>query len=153
LAVVNLRNQMREIRRSISDELRSIGETYKSDLAIAKGRESSVQSSLNETVGQSNDTSQAQIVLRDLESNAQSSRALADNFLQLYMVSVQQQSFPMTEARLITAASPPLKKSHPKTLLVLLGAMFGGAIVGFGIGCCAISSIAFSGLVAISNPP
>ena len=57
---------MREIRRSISDELRRIGETYKSDLAIAKARESSVQSSLKETIEQSNDTSQAQIVMRDL---------------------------------------------------------------------------------------
>ena len=36
LAVVNLRNQMREIRRSILDELRRTAEAYKSDLAIAK---------------------------------------------------------------------------------------------------------------------
>jgi succinoglycan biosynthesis transport protein ExoP len=134
LAVVNLRNQMREIRRSISDELRRIGETYKSDLAIAKARENSLQSTLNATIESSNDTSQAQIILRDLESNAQSSRALADNFLQLYMMSVQQQSFPMTDARLITEATPPLGKSDPKNFLVLLGAMLGGTIIGFCVG-------------------
>lgn len=134
LAVVNLRNQMREIRKSIGDELRRIGETYKSDLEIAKAREASVQSSLQSTIDQSNDTSQAQIVLRDLESNAQSSRALADNFLQLYMLSVQQQSFPMTDARLITDASPPLTNSDPKTLLIIFAAIVGGGGLGFGIG-------------------
>lgn len=134
LAVVNLRNQMREIRKSIGDELRRIGETYKSDLEIAKAREASVQASLQSTIDQSNDTSQAQIVLRDLESNAQSSRALADNFLQLYMLSVQQQSFPMTDARLITDASPPLTNSDPKTLLILFAAIVGGGGLGFGIG-------------------
>jgi succinoglycan biosynthesis transport protein ExoP len=133
LAVVNLRNQMREIRKSIGDELRRIGETYKSDLEIAKAREASVQSSLQSTIDQSNDTSQAQIVLRDLESNAQSSRALADNFLQLYMLSVQQQSFPMTDARLITDASPPLTNSDPKTLLVLFVAVVGGGVFGFAL--------------------
>jgi polysaccharide biosynthesis transport protein len=129
LAVVNLRNQMREIRRSITDELRRTAEGYKSDYEIAKAREEAGQKSLNDTIALSNDTSQAQIVLKDLESNAQSARALADNFLQLYMVSVQQQSFPITEARVITQASVPLSKSSPKTLLSLLAAIAGGSIL------------------------
>ena len=120
---------MREIRRSITDELRRTAEGYKSDFEIAKAREEASQKSLNDTIAISNDTSQAQIVLKDLESNAQSARALADNFLQLYMVSVQQQSFPITEARVITQASVPLGKSSPKTLLVLLAALVGGTIL------------------------
>lgn len=131
LAVVNLRNQMREIQRSITDELRRIGETYKSDLEIAKSREELAQKNLNDAIAQSNDTSQAQIVLRDLESNAQSSRALADNFLQLYMLSVQQQSFPITEARVITEAAMPLKPSSPKTMILIALAIVGGAGLGF----------------------
>jgi succinoglycan biosynthesis transport protein ExoP len=130
LAVVNLRNQMREIRRSITDELRRTAEVYKSDLEIAKAREESSQKSLNDTIAVSNDTSQAQIVLRDLESNAQSARALSDNFLQLYMVSVQQQSFPITESRVITqAATTPPNKTSPRTTLILLAAMVGGSIL------------------------
>ena len=130
LAVVNLRNQMREIRRSIIDELRRTAEAYKSDLEIAKAREESSQKSLNDTIAVSNDTSQAQIVLRELESNSQSARALSDNFLQLYMVSVQQQSFPITEARVITQASElSAPKTAPKTLLVLLAGIVGGCIL------------------------
>lgn len=130
LAVVNLRNQMREIRRSITDELRRTAEVYKSDLEIAKTREDSGQKSLNDTIAVSNNTSQAQIVLRDLESNAQSARALSDNFLQLYMVSVQQQSFPITESRVITqAAMTPPNKTSPRTTLILLAAMVGGSIL------------------------
>ncbi|MBH5369013.1 polysaccharide biosynthesis tyrosine autokinase [Bradyrhizobium glycinis] len=130
LAVVNLRNQMREIRRSILDELRRTAEAYKSDLAIANAREQASQKSLNDTIAVSNDTSQAQIVLRDLESNAQSARALSDNFLQLYMVSVQQQSFPITEARAITQASAlSTPKTSPKTALVLLAGLVGGSIL------------------------
>jgi len=128
LAVVNLRNQMREIRRSITDELRRIAESYKSELEIARAREASGEKSLSATIALSNDSGQAQIVLRDLESNAQSTRALADNFLQLYMVSVQQQSFPITEARVITPAAVIFNPSSPKTLLILLGAIIGGSI-------------------------
>jgi succinoglycan biosynthesis transport protein ExoP len=134
LAVVNLRNQMREIRRSITDELRRTAEGYKSDFEIAKAREEAVQKSLNDTIALSNDTSQAQIVLKDLDSNAQSARALADNFLQLYMVSVQQQSFPITEARVITQASVPFGNSSPKTMLILLMAIVGGTFLGAAAG-------------------
>lgn len=132
LAVVNLRNQMQEIRNSIDDELRRIAETYKSDYAIAKSREDAVQKGLNNIVSESNETNQAQITLRDLEATSQSYRALADNFLQQYMVSVQQQSFPITESRLITSATPPLTKSHPRTLLVLAVAVAGGILLAFG---------------------
>jgi polysaccharide biosynthesis transport protein len=125
---------MAEIRKSIDDELRRIAETYKSDYEIAKSREDAVQKGLNDIISQSNDTNQAQITLRELDSTAQSYRAMADNFLQQYMMSVQQQSFPITESRLITQATPPSKKSHPRTLLVLAIATAGGMILAFGIG-------------------
>ncbi|WP_238313905.1 GNVR domain-containing protein [Methylobacterium crusticola] len=43
---------------------------------------------------------------------------------------LQQQAMPVTEARIVTAASPPLSKSSPKTTLVLLLAAVGGAVAG-----------------------
>jgi succinoglycan biosynthesis transport protein ExoP len=133
LAVVNLRNQMRELQNSIRNELQRIGETYKSDLQISKQHEDSVQKQLDQAVSQSQVTNGAQVALRELESNAQSYRALYDNFLQRYMESVQQQSFPITEARVISAATRPLSKSSPKTMLILTLA----TMVGFGFGIVA----------------
>ena len=133
LAVVNLRNQMLEIRRSIADELKRIAETYRSDLDIARSHEEAVKQDLAGLVAQSNQTSQAQVTLHELDANSQSYRALTDNFLQLYMVSVQQQSFPVTESRLITEASPPLDPSSPKLLLVAAIAVFGGCALAFAV--------------------
>jgi succinoglycan biosynthesis transport protein ExoP len=134
LAVVSLRTQMREIRKVIVDELRRIAQTYRSDYEIAKAREESLTKSLAEIVSVSQTTNQAQIALRELESSAQSYRALHDNFLQRYMESVQQQSFPISEARVITTASPPTSPSTPRTKLVLMLGAAGGIIVGFGLG-------------------
>jgi polysaccharide biosynthesis transport protein len=134
LAVVNLRNQMGEIRKSIDDELKRIAETYKSDYDIAKSREEAVRKGLDDIVSESNKTNKAEIVMRELDSTAQGYRAVADNFLQQYMMSAQQQSFPITDARLITLATKPLQSSHPKVLLVLAIAVFGGAFLGIGIG-------------------
>lgn len=129
-AATNLRNQMREIRLNISSELRRIAETYKSDYEIARAREQSMADSYSALVGQTTLTSQAQIKLRDLESKAQSLRNLYDNFLQRFMEATQQQTFPITEARIITPASEPLRKSAPKSLLILAASLLGGLMIG-----------------------
>ena len=134
LAAVNLRNQMDEIRKSILNELQRIAESYKSDYQIAKQREEGIQKELSQAISVSQETDQAQVTLHELESNSQTYRSLYDNFLQHYMESVQQQSFPISEARVISPASPPLQKSHPKSLIVLAISGLGAMILGIGIG-------------------
>ncbi|MCK1663451.1 polysaccharide biosynthesis tyrosine autokinase [Bradyrhizobium sp. 151] len=132
LAAVNLRRQMAEIKKNILDELKRIQESYKSDYDIAVTREESIKGSLANVVSESQLTNQAQVQLRELDSNAQSYQAMYDNFLQRYMESVQQQSFPITEARVISAATTPLKKSYPKSLIVLAASLLGGLMLAFG---------------------
>lgn len=134
LAVVNVHNQMIEIQNSIRNELQRIAETYKSDFEIAKQREDSIQNQLNQAVSQSQVANQAQVVLRQLQTNAESYQALYDNFLQRYMESVQQESFPITDARVISAATRPLFKSHPKTSIVLALATVVGLALGISAG-------------------
>ena len=133
LAVVNLRNRMQEIRRSIVDELRQIAEAYKSDYDIAKARENSLEKNMATIVAGSQTTNKAQIELRQLESVAQTYRALYDNFQQRYMDSVQQQALPTTDARVITRASQSAKTS-PKSFLIMAGATVAGLVLGLGLG-------------------
>jgi succinoglycan biosynthesis transport protein ExoP len=70
--------------------------------------------------------------LNELQSTADSYKSIYDTFLNLsrYVQSVRQQSFPLTEARIITKAVPPLSKSKPKTALTLLASLALGLIVG-----------------------
>ena len=84
LATVNLRNQMQEIRNAIFDELKRLGETYKSDYEIAKQREVGVQKELAQSISQSQATDSASVSLRELQSTAQTYKSLYDNFLQRY---------------------------------------------------------------------
>jgi succinoglycan biosynthesis transport protein ExoP len=133
LVVVNLRNQMSEYRKSIFDELKRIEETFKSDYQIALAREQSIQKSLAETVAQSQNTNQAQISLKDLDSKAQTYRAIHDSFVQKYMESLQQESFPYTEARVLSHATPPRIKSQPNSILVMTLASASGLMLAFGV--------------------
>jgi succinoglycan biosynthesis transport protein ExoP len=134
LAVVGLRNQMDEVRSAIVDELRRLAETYKSDYEISKQNNDAVQKEYDQAVAQAEQNNQAHVVLSDLESKSKTYRALYENFLQRYMDSVQQQSFPITEARLISPAVRPLRKSSPKTLLTLAISACAGIILGLVIG-------------------
>jgi len=134
LAVVNLRNQIHEIRDSMFQELRRYAETYKSDHEIAKQRQESLEADLAQAISQSQETNKAQVTLSALESSARSFRTLHDSFLQRYTESVQQQSFPITEARVISRATRPAEKSRPKTMFVLALACIGGIGVGAGVG-------------------
>ena len=134
LAVVNVRNQMREMQNSIRSELQRIAETYKSDYQISKQREEGAQKELSQAILVSQVTDQAQIALHELESNSQTYRALYDNFLQRYMELVQQQSFPITEARVISPATRPVQKTSPNPRKVLAISGLAALLLGFGIG-------------------
>jgi succinoglycan biosynthesis transport protein ExoP len=133
LASVNLRNQMREIRNSIRDELKRVAATYRNEYELAKEYEEGLQHELDLAMSETKTANQARVTLHELESSAQSYRSLYDNFLQRYMESVQQQSFPITEARLITKATPSAQKDYRKTFLGLAVVPVGGLLLGFAL--------------------
>jgi polysaccharide biosynthesis transport protein len=134
LSVIAMRTQMHQLQNAIKDEMSKIEQSYKSEYEIALTGEQSIRNSLGNAVSQTQITNQAQVQLRELQSAADTSKTLHDDFLQRYMEAVQQQSFPLTEARLVGTADPPLSKSYPKSSLVLLFALAGGAMLSFGIG-------------------
>ncbi|MBJ7401807.1 MAG: AAA family ATPase [Bradyrhizobium sp.] len=132
-AAVNLANKMQELRKNIADELNRIGDAYRSDYEIAKSREASLDANLKELVAQAGHTGQAEVKLRDLESAADTYRNLYNSFLEKLQSATQNQSFPLSESRLISTATPPDRKSSPRTLLALVGGLVGGLCLGFGV--------------------
>ena len=68
------------------------------------------------------------------------------------MEAIQQQSFPITEARVISAAAPPQHKSGPLTFVVLGIAGAIGLVLSFGAALCARPLTGYSGRRARSKP-
>jgi polysaccharide biosynthesis transport protein len=129
-AARNLRAEMAALQRAIWDEISRIAESYKSELQIAKSQEESIDRRMMEVFQKSASTRQSQVRLRELETAANSYRGIYETFLSRFTQSVQQQSFPSTEARIVTVASPPGGPSSPKVGLTLALA----AICGLGLG-------------------
>jgi succinoglycan biosynthesis transport protein ExoP len=133
LAAVNLRNQMEELRRNIAAELGRIAASYQSDFEIAKTRQESLEQAVASLVSEGQVTNRDRLGLTELESSAKIYHAMYDNFFQRYMEAIQQQSFPITDARVISSAAPPSQKSKPAGSLILTIAATMGIIMSLGI--------------------
>jgi polysaccharide biosynthesis transport protein len=119
LAVINLKTQMDELRRSMADELARIAQSYKSNYEISKSREESLEKSLSQQISGAQLSNRELVGLDELQSKAKAYHAIHDSFLQRYMEVTQQQSLPITEARVITAATAPGGPSSPHTSRIL----------------------------------
>src|SRR5450631_1739479 len=129
-AARNLRAEMAALQRAIWDEISRIAESYKSELQIARSQEESIDKRMMEVFQKSGATRQSQVRLRELETAANTYRGIYETFLSRFTQSVQQQSFPSTEARVVKVASPPRGPSSPKVTLTIALA----AICGLGLG-------------------
>jgi polysaccharide biosynthesis transport protein len=129
-AARNLRAEMAALQRAIWDELSRIGESYKSELQIARSQEEAIDKRMGEVFQQSASTRQSQVRLRELETAANTYRGIYETFLSRFTQSVQQQSFPSTEARIVTTATAPRTPSSPKVGLTIALA----TLCGLGLG-------------------
>jgi uncharacterized protein involved in exopolysaccharide biosynthesis len=71
--------------------------------------------------------------LEELESQSDTYRKIYESYLQAYADSVQRQSYPVTNARVITLATPPERKNSPRGLPLLAGALVIGGMIGVGL--------------------
>jgi len=101
---------------------------------VAKQRQEEIEKQLALAVSQSRTTNSAEPAMRELETSAKGYRSLYETFLQRYMGSVQQESFPISEARVISPAAPPVSKSKPKTGMIVALGIFGGIALGIALG-------------------
>ena len=73
-----------------------------------------------------------QPTLEELEVTADTYRQLYESFLRAFTDNLSQQSYPVADARVITAATRPLAPSHPRKKLVLVFGMVAGLVLGVG---------------------
>ena len=132
-AVVGLREQMHQIRIAMTQELKQLAETYRSNYQIAKQHEDEIRDQLAKAAEQSQSTNADRAKLRELESASQSYRHLYDSFFRQYTESIEQQTLPISQARVVAPAQAPLHRSHPKARLILPISLFGGIVLGIGI--------------------
>ncbi len=129
--VVSLRKDMAALQASIRSEVQRIDQSAASDLAIDRADEAAMEAQLDSLVGTWRSTNAARASLRSLQSAADSYRSLYTAMLQRAAQAVQDESFPLADARVVTQARPPLTKSSPRSKLILAAAIVLGLAAGF----------------------
>jgi succinoglycan biosynthesis transport protein ExoP len=130
-AVIRARASMKEIDNAIADEFQRIAQGYRSDAMVAKAREDSLTREMESLATRSAEAQKARVEMTQLDSVAQNFQTIRDNFLSRYADLSQEQSFPITEARVLNRASVPQKAYSPRASLSLAGGLGIGLMLGF----------------------
>ena len=129
-AVKKLSVKQAESRRVIFSEMKRIAQSYKNEYEVALANENSLKKNMGKLVDAQRADENQSFELAALEKEAEAYANLYDEYLARFETMQQQHSFPVADSRVITKAVPPLKKSHPKSIL-LTGL---GLILGTGLG-------------------
>lgn len=129
-ASASLKSQISEIERSMRAEMGRMAEAARSDLEIANHRLRAIERYVAQLVERATHLSTAQARLQELEGSAQRQRSNYENLLQRYSENAQRELAPGNIGHVITPATEPLYRSHPRKSVVLGLATFAGLALG-----------------------
>ncbi|MFZ5790036.1 MAG: GumC family protein [Pseudomonadota bacterium] len=125
--MISARAQLHDLEARIRTEIARIAKDYRNQVAVARAREASISAALDKTKTQIGELNQADVHLRSLQQEADTSRNLLAAFLARYKQTGSEENFRQPDAALISHASEPDKPSFPKkrVLVTLSIAAFG----------------------------
>ncbi|MCX8279970.1 exopolysaccharide transport family protein [Phyllobacterium sp. 0TCS1.6C] len=129
-AVQAAEKEIASLQGEVRAEIVRIGQVYKSNLEAAERREQYVNEQLQATIHSGLSKGMARVQLAELESRANTYRQMYQSVMQQLISALQQESFPVGDSRLVSAAAVPLGKAWPKGSLVLALAVVLGTLGG-----------------------
>lgn len=131
--VVNAEAQRRDIESQIGSEITRIIGSLQNNVSVAETRVASLEQSLREIRGETGESGQAMVQLRELEREAAANRAVYESFLNRFKETSQQQDLQVPDSRIISPATSPLSPSHPRKALSLALALVLSGMLGVGL--------------------
>jgi succinoglycan biosynthesis transport protein ExoP len=131
-ATAKLRQRMQEVKANLVQDFQRLSQSLLSDKKILEKRVEDLEAALKASAGSLHDNENIQIRLRELESAAQSYRALYDGLIRRHSeVQIQEEQPMTTGARILSPASEPLSSTKKKSLLIAV--MLAVATTGLGV--------------------
>jgi exopolysaccharide transport family protein len=131
--MLDLQAQKRDLDAKINEEVQHVVGTAENDVAVARARQESLQDSLNRLESQSNVEGVARVKLRELQSNAASSQALYQSFVERAKATQQQEGAQIPDSRILSSSAIPLRPSFPNVPLYLAVAAAAALLTGFAV--------------------
>jgi capsular exopolysaccharide synthesis family protein len=132
-ALVRLDRQIEEVRSRMRADAELIVEAARLDWQAARDRVDELEQDVRALETKALEQSQAEVRVRQLEREAEASRALYENFLERLKETSEQEDLQSADARILSAAEPPLSpQAQSKKRTLALSLMLGG-ITGVGL--------------------
>ena len=127
---VKLRRQADGLGAAIRAEEARIADSYANEYQVAKAREAELAAS----AARAFEGTEASSKLRELESSAEALRTLYESTLQKFKAinTIQTETMPVQNARIITRAVPASSRNSKKALAVMAGTVMFGLFLGVG---------------------
>lgn len=128
--IINATAELRDLRGKIADEVRKIAASTANQVAVARAREQALAGSLAGLRGSVGASGQAEVRLRELQREADSTKTLYETFLSRYKETREQVDVQTADARIISQADVPVSASFPRKPLTVGLATLVGLLAG-----------------------
>lgn len=128
--IINVQAEIRDLRQKIEEEVSRISTSMANEVDVIRARESSLAANVARLQNDQGTSAQAEVKLRELERDAESSKQLYETFLNRFKETREQSGGERPDARIISMADIPSSASFPKKTLILALALFGSVILG-----------------------
>jgi uncharacterized protein involved in exopolysaccharide biosynthesis len=120
--LASMQQSLSDVRGLIAKETQRLRQAAQADYARALDDENGLREKLDGMKTKSLDDSKADVRWRELQRQAEVARSIYQAFLVRARETLEAANVDTTNARVITHALPPVEKSWPPTLLLVLGA-------------------------------
>lgn len=132
-AIARIDRLLEEARRAMREEAEQVVEAARMRWVALQQEEKDIEADVRSLETLALEQSQDEVTVRQLEREAEASRALYENFLSRLQETSEQQRLEEPNARILTQAEPPLAPLTQKKNRTLLVALAAGAVLGVAV--------------------
>ncbi|MGB3045108.1 MAG: exopolysaccharide transport family protein [Xanthobacteraceae bacterium] len=129
-ALQQARAQVRDVQTAIKNEVKRIAQAVRNVATSERINVQSLQARFASLKALTQTNEKAMVQLRELELKANSDRTVYETYLAKAKAATEEQAINNTNIRLISRAILPDRKSWPRTVPLIGGALFGGIFLG-----------------------
>lgn len=129
-ALQQARAQVRDVQTAIKNEVKRIAQAVRNVATSERINVQSLQARFASLKALTQTNEKAMVQLRELELKANSDRTVYETYLAKAKAATEEQAINNTNIRLISRAILPDRKSWPRTIPLIGGALFGGIFLG-----------------------
>jgi len=128
--IIEIRAEVGNLREKIDEEVKKIAAALANEVEAIRSKELSLQEAVTELERTATQSMQAEVQLKELQREADTTRSLYEHFLLRFKETAEQKNLGETSARIISEAGTPQHPSFPNKKLyvvmgLLIGALFG----------------------------